>query len=283
MRGVRIEEAATVGAEHLDRFLRSHRAHCDGLLRDRRIDGHGVALRVLHRVALRIELRRRIRGGLQRRHVLVSLEVLDHALAHKDRGDNRGHRQKHIQRHTRDIDPEIADRLRGVACEAAHQCDHDDDASGRRQEVLHGETEHLRQIADRLLTRIVLPVRVRDEADRGVERTVRRHRAQLLRIAWQHALHAQDQIQECEAEHVERERHNRVLLPAHFSGRIDTRDAIQQLFERTEPAHDTRGAVHHTGDVARSRYRQRKQDHDKNRDLQDIIGVHSMSSARNSA
>ena len=54
---VGVEEAAAVGAQQLDRFLRGHRTHRQRLgLRDRRV-GDRLAGRVQHRLALRVHAR----------------------------------------------------------------------------------------------------------------------------------------------------------------------------------------------------------------------------------
>ena len=54
------------------------------------------------------------------------------------------------------------------AGEAAHQRDRDRDADRGGDEVLHRQPGHLHQVAHRGLARVGLPVRVGDEADRGV-------------------------------------------------------------------------------------------------------------------
>ena len=59
------------------------------------------------------------------------------------------------------------------AHEAAHQGDGDRHADGGRQEVLHGQAGHLRDVAHRGLGDVGLPVRVGHERHRGVERDPR--------------------------------------------------------------------------------------------------------------
>ena len=104
----------------------------------------------------------------------------------------------------------------GVAAhEAADQRDQHGDAGRRRQEVLHGEPEHLRQIAHRRLAAVALPVRVRGEADRGVHRRIGADRAEALRIQRQPLLHALQEVDDEKAGDVEHEHRQRVALPAH--------------------------------------------------------------------
>ena len=57
-----------------------------------------------------------------------------------------------------------------AADEAPDQGDGDRQADRGRHEVLHGQPDHLGEVAHRGLAGVVLPVGVGDEADRGVER-----------------------------------------------------------------------------------------------------------------
>ena len=63
-----------------------------------------------------------------------------------------------------------------LAREAADQGDGDRHADRGRDEVLHGEPGHLDEVAHRRLAGVVLPVGVGDEAHGGVEGEERRHR-----------------------------------------------------------------------------------------------------------
>ena len=80
MRGVGVEEAAAIGAEHLDRDLRGDRADRDGLL-----------------------------GAFQRGGVDIGAKRLRHALPDQEQRVDDADRQQHIERAARHIDPEIAD------------------------------------------------------------------------------------------------------------------------------------------------------------------------------
>ena len=73
-------------------------------------------------------------------------------------------------------------------CEGAHQREGHRQAGRGGQEVVHGEAEHLREMTHRRLAAVVLPVGVGDEADRRVEREIRRHRVEPLRIERQTVL-----------------------------------------------------------------------------------------------
>src|SRR5262249_13398417 len=80
MRGIGVEEAAAIGAEHLDRDLRRHRPDCDGLL-----------------------------GAFERRRLDVRSERLRNALPDQEQRVDDADRDEDVERAARDIDPEIAD------------------------------------------------------------------------------------------------------------------------------------------------------------------------------
>ena len=82
MRGVGVEEAAAIGAEHLDRDLRGDRADRDGLL-----------------------------GAFERGRIDIGAERLRHALPDQEQRVDDADRQQDVERAAGDIDPEIADRL----------------------------------------------------------------------------------------------------------------------------------------------------------------------------
>ena len=86
---VGIEEAAAIGAQHLDGFLRGHRAHGQGLLLGLRIFHHGHTLGIHDCLASGVQL-----GLLERRHLdglhfLVRIQILDHTLAHQKYGEHQ--------------------------------------------------------------------------------------------------------------------------------------------------------------------------------------------------
>ena len=78
-------------------FLRCHRPHRQRLRLRGHCLGDGVAGRILDRIASRIHLRILIGDLLDRRGVLVAVEVLDHALADEHEREHSGKRQQHVQ------------------------------------------------------------------------------------------------------------------------------------------------------------------------------------------
>ena len=140
MGGIGVEEAAAIGAQHLDDFLRGDRPLGDHLL-----------------------------GAFERRRLGVGAEILRHALPDEEQADDDRDRQQDVERAARQIDPEVADALGRAAGEAADQRDRQRNAGRRRDEVVNRQPRHLDEIAHRRFGHVGLPVGVGDEADRRVE------------------------------------------------------------------------------------------------------------------
>ncbi len=144
----------------------------------------------------------------------VRAEVLDDALRDLDEREHDGERQQDVQRRAGHVDPEVAQAGDGSRAKAADERDQDGHARCGRHEVLDGERQHLGEIAHRRFAAIRLPVRIRREAGCGVEREIRRHAGEFLRVQGQPALQALDGIDRQQAEQVEEQDRNRVSLPA---------------------------------------------------------------------
>ena len=84
---------------------------------------------------------------------------------------------------------------------------------------------------------------LRDEADRGVQRQVRRYGAEVLRIERQQALHALQRIQHGDTGEAEGQQPEGVGRPGLFLGRIDAGDPVEHGLQRTEQALKWRGAT----------------------------------------
>ncbi len=224
MRGIRVQEAATVGAKLLDRFLRRNGTHGQGLGgRGGRL-GDRVAFLILQRLAVRAVLRIVVFDRLDQRDVDVGCEVLHDTLAYQPEGQHEGHRDQHPHGDSGEVDPEIADGSGRMAGKAADQRKGDGDAGCRGKEILHRERRHLRQVTHRRLAGVALPVGVCDEADRGIERRVRAHGTEALRIERQPRLDALDRVDDEHAQAVEHQYGERVLEPRHFLG-VDAQKA----------------------------------------------------------
>ena len=140
-------------------------------------------------------------------------------------------RQQDVEGRTRQVDPEIADRLRRVAGNAPRQGDQHGHARRRRDEVLHGQRQHLRQVAHRRFAAVALPVGVGGEADRGIERGVRRDRSQSLRVERQDALEPLQHIDRQEPQQVEDQQRRGIRLPGHLGIGFHRRGAIEEALD----------------------------------------------------
>ena len=168
--------------------------------------------------------------------------------------------------------------------EAANQREHDDDAGGGRQEVLHRQRQHLRQVAHRRFAAIALPVGVGDEADGGVEGRVGADAGHAGRVERQHNLQALQRIHRQHAEEVEQQQGQRVLPPAHAGRRVDAGHAVQAALDGLDgrqPARQT--AFGHGGEPLAQRPGQQQQHGQVGGEQHPGGGVHQKSSARSKA
>ena len=202
MRRIGVHESAAVGAELLDDLLARHRTDRDGLL-----------------------------GALQRRNVDRAGQRLRHPEGDEDDGEDDRDRQQDVEDDAGHIDPEIADRGRRGARESAHQREGHGEARRCRQEVMDGEAEHLGEMTHRRLAAVVLPIGVGDEADRGVERQIRRNGVEALRIERQHVLKSLQRIKRSEADDREGDHRDRIDEPALFARLVDAGEAIKAALD----------------------------------------------------
>ena len=99
----------------------------------------------------------------------VTGEVLhDAANDQHDAEDDRDGKQD-PDRDARQVHPEVPEPVGVGAGQASDERDGDGDADSGGQEVLHRQAGHLCRVPECRLTGVGLPVRVGDEADRGVE------------------------------------------------------------------------------------------------------------------
>ena len=157
-------------------------------------------------------------------------------------------------------------------------------AGCRRDEVLHGQPEHLRQVAHRRLAAVALPVGVGGEADGRVERRVGRDGAEPLRVERQHALEALQEVDHEQAGEIEQQHRDGVGLPGHPLLGIDAGQPIEQPLERAEqPIEQQRRAIVDAGHVRAQRLGQRNQDDEVEEDLEESVGRHQKRSGASRA
>ncbi len=205
VRGVGVEQPAAVGAELLDRLLAGGGVERDGLL-----------------------------GAFQGRGRCVGRQGLGFTQRDKGQGDHDRQGQQHVEADPGQIDPEIAQALAPVSGERPRQGGRDGDARGGRQEVVAGQTGHLGEARERGLGHVGLPVGVGDEADRGVERQVRRAAGEVLRVHRQQVLEPEDQVQHHEAGRAERQHGHGVGQPSLALLRLHAEGRVAQSLDRPQ-------------------------------------------------
>ena len=206
VRGVGVVEAAAVGAELLDDLLAGHRAAGDGLLA----------------------------AGQRVDDLVVQVEVLDRAAGDQD--DRARSRRSAAgcgcvprTRSTQKLPSSPVSR----AGESAHERDRDRHADRGRDEVLHGQAGHLNQVALGRLTGVRLPVRVRDEADRGVPGERRGHRrGRIVEVQRQLALDQLEDEQEQDADRREGQHAAGVCAPGLFRLRVGPDQPVDATLAR---------------------------------------------------
>ena len=150
-------------------------------------------------------------------------------------------------------------RLAPSACDPAHERDRDGDADGRGDEVLHGQAGQLGEMAHRRLAGVVLPVRVRDEADRRIEGERGRDAAGVGGVQREPALHALEQEEADDRDQAEREQRERVDLPWLLPLRVDPPEPVERALDRQEDAVTGSGAAAEDPRDVRAEQRRREE------------------------
>ena len=90
------------------------------------------------------------------------------------------------------------------------------------------------KMAHRPLAAVVLPVRVRHEADRSVEGERRRHPVHVGRIERQHALDPLEQVEPENRNRAERKQRQGIDGPLLLAPRVDTAEPVEHTLDRQE-------------------------------------------------
>ena len=239
MRRIGVEKAAAVGPKLLDNLLARHRADRDGLFR-----------------------------ALQRRCVDRAGQRLRYAERDEDQRPDHCDRQEDVKRDPGQIDPEIADRGRRGARESAHQREGHRETGRRRDEIVHGEAEHLGQMAHRRLAAIVLPVGVGDKAVGRVEREIGRHGVEAARVQRQKVLQPLDGVEREESGDGKDEHRHRVGKPVLLARRVHPGQAVKAALDRSDDrAEKGSFACVHVGNEFAERYGAGQNQSEHKRDL----------------
>ena len=99
---------------------------------------------------------------------------------------------------------------------------------------MHGEADHLCQMAHRRLAGVVLPVGVGDEADGRVECEIRRYAIEASRIQRQQALEPLHPVENQKAGDGEREHRKRIDKPVLLARRVHASQAIKAALDGSQ-------------------------------------------------
>ena len=147
------------------------------------------------------------------------------------------------------------------ARKTANERNREHDAGRRRQEVLVRQAQHLHEVRQRAFAAVVLPVGVGDEADRRIERQIRRHRRLLGRIERQQRLEAHQRIENEKAADMKQQHADRVGQPTLFAFLVDARRAVERQLDRPQNRREKGAfAVEHARHVAAEHRRDRDDD-----------------------
>ena len=234
MCGVRVDVAAAIGPQHLDRDLRSYRSlHNrlrlgDLLLHDR------LAVRAFDRLALVVLLLDLSVDGFGKGGGIVRLEVLNDPLGDEHQREDEANREQQIISGSHQIDPEVADGFGCMTSDAANQRRRDADPDRGRDEIVDGQRDHLRQVGHGAFTAVALPVGVRGETGRSVESEMLAQRGELLRIQRQVSLQPQDEVSEDHRNEAEEQHRHGVLFPIVLPAGIHAQHAVGEPLQGLE-------------------------------------------------
>ena len=232
-------------AEHHDLRERDQqdREHLEEVRERRRVLERDGRVRVVVAAAVRPQLldrdhrrhgaaRDRLVRALERRRGDVPVEGLRHSLPDQDHREDDRERQQDVDDRAVEVAPEVAEADTSAAAgDAANdRCD-DSQSDAGGDELLHRQPRHLAEVRHRRLAGVVLPVRVRDEARRRVERHRPGHGRQVIGIEEQMPLQPQQPVEEDAESNREDDHRPPVLLPVLVGGRVAPEQAEEAALD----------------------------------------------------
>jgi hypothetical protein len=159
----------------------------------------------------------------------VAVECLRHSLRDEDHREDDRERQEDVDDRAVEVAPEVPEPDAPTSArDAADDRGGDRHPDAGRDELLHGKPGHLAEVRHRRLAGVVLPVRVRDEARRCVQRNRPRHAGEVIGVEEEVTLEAQQPEEEDAEQDGEHEHRAAVLLPV----LVDRRVAAEQAEKR---------------------------------------------------
>ena len=205
------------------------------------------------------------------------MEVLNGALGDQQQRPHYRERQQDVDRAAGEIHPEAAQRLRRMAGETAREGDGHADSRRRGPKVMGRQRDHLADVTHGCFGHVRLPVGVGAETHGRVERQVRAHVRQALRVQWQPLLDAQQHIAKQDANQAEGEHAPGVAGPVLLAVFVDAAELVQAHFERPKHAvQESALSGEHFRHVGAQRLGERQQDEEEQRDLQNSVSGHAI-------
>ena len=160
--------------------------------------------------------------------------------------------------------------------DAAHQGRGDADADGRRDKVMNGQGDHLRQIAHGRFAAVTLPVGIGGEAGGGIEGEMLGESRELLRIERQHRLQPEDGVGEEHGHEAEDQHGDGVAFPIVFLRGINPDELIGKALEGLD--HGIQEGfpvrIEHSAKVEAKRFGDRQQNADVKNELSPTGAIH---------
>ena len=189
----------------------------------------------------------------ERRQGLLAVER--HRRAVDDQQDTNEQRERHQDtgRALDEVNPEVADRLRGLRRQRLHDAGHSRHAAGRGDELEEHDDEDLREIRQTRLAAVMLQVTVHHERNAGIEGQIGRLARVAVGIHRQIALEHQQQHAPEEPEEVHHEQCLEELLPIHFLVLADAAHLVDSALEGSHEVEPRALPAIYFGNVASQR------------------------------
>ena len=199
--------------------------------------------------------------AFERRDGLFAVERHRGAVDHQQDADQKRQGHQDTGRALDQIDPEVADGLRGLRCQRLHDAGHGGHAARCGDELEEHDDEQLRKIGETRLAAVMLQVAVDHERDAGVERQVGGLVGVAVGVERQPALAAEQHHTPEEPEEVDHQQSFEELLPVHILVGIDAAYLVNAPFERSHEVEPRALASVDFGNVAAQRITEHHQSH----------------------